>query len=145
MITLTLMLGACGSLVFHGSMMMLIMLFRGIQFVLIIWSHVGVSTLVGGVGDYVRGRRHENLCNLQRGHGGCVRDRDANPRQQVDTKGYPTASGGEGVELYLGGTSTIQEELGRDADLSEGVECYSIGCGGVIQRASTRCRAGHVG
>ena len=45
----------------------------------------------------------------------------------------------------MGGTSAIQEELGRDADLSEGVECYTIGCGGVLQRASARCRAGHVG
>ena len=51
---------------------MLIMLFRGIQFVLIIWSHVGVSALVGGVGDYIRERRHENFCNLQRGYGGSV-------------------------------------------------------------------------
>ena len=67
---------------------MLIMLFRGIQFILIIWSHVGVSALVGGVGDYIRGRRHENFCDLQRGHGGSVRDRNTNSRQQVDTKGY---------------------------------------------------------
>ena len=48
MIMLTPMLGACGSLVFHGSIMMLIMLFRGIQFILIIWSHVSVSAFVGG-------------------------------------------------------------------------------------------------
>ena len=109
---------------------MLIMLFRGIQFILIIWSHVSVSALVGGVGDYIRGRRHENFCDLQRGHGGSVRDRNTNSRQQVDTKGYQTAFGGEGVELYLGGTSAIQEELGRDADLSERVECDTFGCGG---------------
>ena len=51
---------------------MLIMLFRGIQFFLIIWSHVVVSALVGGVGDYIRGRRCENFCDLQRGYGGGV-------------------------------------------------------------------------
>ena len=48
MIMLTPMLGACGSLVFHGSIMMLIMFIRGIQFISIIWSHVGVSAVVGG-------------------------------------------------------------------------------------------------
>ena len=88
MIMLTPMLGACGSLVFHGSIMMLIMFIRGIQFILISWSHVGVSAFVGGVGDYIRGRRHENFCDLQRGHGGSVRDRNANSQQQFDTKGY---------------------------------------------------------
>ena len=48
MIMLTPMLGACGSLVFHGSIMMLIMFNRGIQFISITWSHVGVSAVVGG-------------------------------------------------------------------------------------------------
>ena len=88
MIMLTPVLGACGSLVLHGSIMMLIMFIRGIQFILISWSHDGVCAFVGGVGDYIRGRRHENFCDLQRGHGGSVRDRNTNSRQQVDTKGY---------------------------------------------------------
>ena len=48
------------------------MLFRGMQFFSIIWSHVVATALVGGVGDYIRERRHENFCDLQRGYGGSV-------------------------------------------------------------------------
>ena len=54
LLMLTMLLGACCSFVFYGSMMMLATVVRVIQFILIMWSHVGVSTFVGGAGDYIR-------------------------------------------------------------------------------------------
>ena len=36
-------------------MIMLTMLVRCMLFIVMLWSHVGVPTFVGGAGDYIRG------------------------------------------------------------------------------------------